>query len=288
MVAQRGPRARQSKSKGQKQPDGWPTPFPLSKDTAQIVVKYGDRSLNLGLWLDHFISWTDRDERGRRAELQPTNEIKRRKCPPLKGQINSELILKNYERWRQMLQGYVSMGFKVQDFSVQPLWRIIVGLGAESVLETSIRLHSVYGIPIIPGSAAKGLVRAYAELVLGKSSDDPELVSICGTSPNRTPLKAGKVVFFDAVPSKLPRLKLDVMNPHYGEYYRGGNVPPADYLNPVPVYFLTVEKGSIFSFAVAASDTDADLAEVAESWLRKALVDLGIGAKTTAGYGQME
>lgn len=288
MVAPSGSKAQQSKSKGQKNPDNWPTHYPLATDTAQIIVKYGDRSLNLGLWLDHFISWTDRDGRGRKAELQPTNETKRRKCPPLNRQKDNELILRYAERWLQMLQAYASMGFEVRDFSVQPLWRIVVGLGAESVLETSIRLHSIYGIPIIPGSAIKGLVRAYAELILEKSPDNPELVSICGTSPSKAPLEAGKVVFFDAVPSNLPRLKLDVMNPHYGEYYRGGNMPPADYLNPVPVYFLTVEKGSKFSFAVASSSNNANLAKEAECWLKEALIELGIGAKTTTGYGQME
>lgn len=61
---------------------------------------------------------------------------------------------------------------------------------------------------------------------------------------------SGGAVFFDAVPIQAPRLKLDVMNPHYPAYYQGKNVPPADYLSPSPVYFLTVEQGSPFLFAV--------------------------------------
>gem|GEM_PF-1066561 len=39
--------------------------------------------------------------------------------------------------------------------------RLIVGLGSTSVLETSIRLHHIYGVPYIPSSAIKGLLRAY-------------------------------------------------------------------------------------------------------------------------------
>lgn len=39
--------------------------------------------------------------------------------------------------------------------------RLIVGLGAESVLETGITLNKVYGVPVIPGSALKGLTRHY-------------------------------------------------------------------------------------------------------------------------------
>ena len=42
-----------------------------------------------------------------------------------------------------------------------PKWRLIVGLGNESVYETSITLHHIYGIPYIPGSAIKGVVRSY-------------------------------------------------------------------------------------------------------------------------------
>jgi len=46
-------------------------------------------------------------------------------------------------------------------FDVSLDWRIVIGLGGESVLETDITLHHLYGIPFIPGSALKGLTRAY-------------------------------------------------------------------------------------------------------------------------------
>ena len=39
-------------------------------------------------------------------------------------------------------------------------WRLIVGLGNESVYDTSMTLHHVYGIPYIPASAVKGVVRS--------------------------------------------------------------------------------------------------------------------------------
>lgn len=93
----------------------------------------------------------------------------------------------------------------------------------------------------------------------------------------------GRVVFFDAVPVEPPRLKVDVMNPHYGDYYQKPDVPPADYLSPAPVYFLTVEAGSRFAFAVVSRH--ADQARQAADWLVSALRDLGAGAKTSAGYG---
>jgi CRISPR-associated protein Cmr6 len=38
---------------------------------------------------------------------------------------------------------------------------LIVGLGLTSVLETSMKLHHVYGVPYLPSSAVKGVLRAY-------------------------------------------------------------------------------------------------------------------------------
>jgi len=40
-----------------------------------------------------------------------------------------------------------------------PDWRLILGIGHESVYETSITLHHIYGIPYIPGQAVKGATR---------------------------------------------------------------------------------------------------------------------------------
>lgn len=101
----------------------------------------------------------------------------------------------------------------------------------------------------------------------------------------------GRVVFFDAVPVMPPKLVVDVMNPHYGPYYqeKGKKTPPADYLSPVPVYFLAVESGSRFAFAVAARNIEgaegAPLARLACSWMKDALNTIGVGGKTSAGYG---
>jgi CRISPR-associated protein Cmr6 len=159
---------------------------------------------------------------------------------------------------------------------------VVVGLGAESVLETSIRLHRIYGFPIIPGSPLKGLARAYAKLIARVEEEDPVFQEIFGTASPEA--RAGRVIFLDAIPAT-PKveLELDVMNPHYSEYYRGRDIPPADYLNPIPIYFLTIAPGSEFLFAVISES--AELASQAEIWLRHGLMELGVGAKTTAGYG---
>ena len=140
----------------------------------------------------------------------------------------------------------------------------------------------------------------------------------------------GKVWFFDAFPLSKPEIEVDIMNPHYGDYYNSTNPePPADYLKPNPITFLTVgEKDSEenplrFQFLIGIKGTDnapigensklfkdtngepikvrskdvselvdasADtpLSAIGEAWLKKALEEHGIGAKTAVGYGYMK
>jgi CRISPR-associated protein Cmr6 len=98
--------------------------------------------------------------------------------------------------------------------------------------------------------------------------------------------RAGSVIFFDAIPLEVPKFQLDIMNPHYPNYYRTqGQNPPADWESPNPVFFLTVTE-TPYRFAIAArSEQGNRLLDFAEKWLKGALADLGIGAKTSADYG---
>ena len=50
--------------------------------------------------------------------------------------------------------------------------RLIVGLGSENVLETGIRLHHVYGLPLVPGSSLKGLAAHYCDRCWGERDQD--------------------------------------------------------------------------------------------------------------------
>ena len=89
-------------------------------------------------------------------------------------------------------------------------------------------------------------------------------------------------------PSRLSKLELDIMNPHYSQYY-AGREPPSDSQNPVPVYFLTVPPGTEFRFSIGWREPfggeDVGLGDIAKGWLVTGLTQLGVGAKTGAGYG---
>lgn len=103
----------------------------------------------------------------------------------------------------------------------------------------------------------------------------------------------GKVVFHAAYP--LPNhllhhqqntsyFELGNINSHT-QPYRQGKEYPADYHDPVPVTFLTLNKGIRFRFFLTA--LEESLLEEAKKWLVKGLLELGIGAKTRAGYGEI-
>jgi CRISPR-associated protein Cmr6 len=102
--------------------------------------------------------------------------------------------------------------------------------------------------------------------------------------------RAGGAVFSDAIPVRWPHLELDVMNPHYAEYYQGKE-PPAPWLSPRPIYFLTVAAGTEFRFAVGWrgpwDEKGRELSNLAKEWLVAGLKNLGAGAKTSAGYGYL-
>lgn len=192
-------------------------------------------------------------------------------------------------------------------------WRMVQGLGLESVYETSMTLHHVYGIPYIPASALKGVVRSWIITNAYESKEeaalsDPRFCDWFGCpgelviddkdgkrrrhASHYKEARRGKLVFFDTYPLKAPQIKTDVMNPHYGPYYsdKTGNTPPADYHNPVPVFFLTVEE-TPFRFILGADKETLGQSlknKTIFDWLKDALTNHGIGAKTAVGYGYMK
>jgi CRISPR type III-B/RAMP module RAMP protein Cmr6 len=173
----------------------------------------------------------------------------------------------------------------------EPEWRIAAGLGSTAnAHEISLALHGTYGWPVLPGSALKGLAAAWAVASGTAEADDigrvlgtPRLDVATGQDAAR-----GTVCFLDGIPAGEPvAVEPDVLTPHVKPYYdgiaAGKPVPPAEYHNPVPVIFLTV-RGSFFVDLHGDSRGDT---EKAADWLIEAGDDLGVGAKTAAGYGYL-
>ena len=154
-------------------------------------------------------------------------------------------------------------------------------------------LHPLYGFAYIPGTAIKGLARAYATTVAKAAADDIEAVFGPDNIAADEPGAAGAVVFYEAWPTRWPRLEVDIVNNHHRDYYEAINDAPAeDWEAPNPVNFLTVRRGTEFEFAIAARRKDdagaARWVELARGWVDGGLQWLGAGAKTNAGYGRFE
>ena len=176
---------------------------------------------------------------------------------------------------------------------------LITGLGQTHPSETGVALDRNIGIPYIPSSSIKGVVRfafILSRFLEGKIDEDGKMdldefekfIEIFGVGGERDIEDSkGGVIFLDAYPSSVPELKVDIMNPHYGEYYVDdiNKTPPADYLSPVPIKFLTVKRGTEFVFRFVVKE---GIADIALDTLKKAITQEGVGAKTALGYGLFE
>lgn len=212
-----------------------------------------------------------------------------------------------FARWE------ATLGAKGNAFTGTTAGPLTLHLARASALENAgICLHRIYGFTFLPGTGLKGLARAFAETVWLDSLPDAEkaagwrkIEAVFGWAPGSDLIDgkskawkpadalppavsatAGSVIFHDAWPEKWPRLVTDILNSHHPKYYQDGQ-PPGDWEDPIPVYFLSVEPGTKFRFAVAPrrSDADPELAKLARAWLIGGLTQLGAGAKTASGYG---
>lgn len=171
-----------------------------------------------------------------------------------------------------------------QAFTARTQGRLVAGTGRSHPIEVGLAWHHTLGVPHLPGSGFKGIVREWAEGWLDKEIDQELVNKLLGRQE-----EVGAVVFLDALPTRPVKLAADVMTPHYGDYYQdnSGNTPPGDWLSPTPIPFLTVADDQEFLFAVVPADpTHNSLCGQAMVWLQDALADLGAGAKTAAGYGR--
>lgn len=210
-------------------------------------------------------------------------------------------------------------GERHANFTASPEWRMVIGIsgGGTSVYETGMTLHHVYGIPYIPSSSLKGIVRSWLILELFGGDEDlaknNELFAdLFGSDDKGYREQQGNIIFMDAYPLEKPKLEVDIMNPHYQHWYAEGQ-QPHDAGKPIPIPFLTVAHPTKFQIILGAVkdircqesftntahfkifipensglSSKSSLLEIAAYWTKQALTERGIGAKTAVGYGYMK
>lgn len=242
-----------------------------------------EKATNAGLWFDKYIEDQNREDTKKRDALIEAVTL----LPP------PDTYRAFYEQWKETLERY---GAKTRTGKVKG--RMVVGLGDESVLETSITLHHIYGVPYIPGSALKGLAASYARHQLGDAwkEDSNAYTVVFGKTDD-----AGFITFFDAfyMPDSAQQgegagkreqmLFPDVITIHHPAYYQNKDNAPADWDSPTPVSFLSATGSYLIALAAPelASPQREQWIEHTFSILEHALATMGIGAKTSSGYGRM-
>lgn len=284
--------------------------YPLPPRTVTALGKIGGKVTNPGLLFERYVpDWGNAPTSQDKSDWKKAGLIAARDHAP-----DKELVTACKTRWEKVIEQSHAKSFRMKTD-----WRFIAGLGRKGSLEVGFTFHR-HGFAMLPGSSVKGIARAWGLLTIagylkpedfkeGRLNELDEALSMDdeknflsafekfeGWQSARqlaedfrtifgTTGAAGGAVFFDGMPTQLPKLELDIMNPHFGDYY-SEKQPPTDWQNPIPVFFLAVAKDQEFIFAVGwRGNLNGDLRDKAEEWLRDGLTDLGAGAKTNAGYG---
>lgn len=186
----------------------------------------------------------------------------------------------------------------------------VSGLGLSHPVENGFTWHHTLGVPYLPASGVKGLLRGWVEAWMTHQDEDKHKTMTqrwfgMAKGSDSVADHAGGLIFFDALPTAPVQLVTEIMTPHAGKWYeQGGDIAsvadyadkaPADWHSPVPVPFLAVGRGASFRFMIAPRLTgDAAVDALARQDCRDAMAQLalalewmGAGAKTATGYGRM-
>ena len=156
---------------------------------------------------------------------------------------------------------------------------------SEKEIKLGFTLDYVTGLPIIPGSTVKGIIRNafenYSEFVSGLLNN----VEITELTKKIFEEGTEKIVFFDAIPVKANKdeklFGQDNITPHHPNLLK----------NPIPLTMLKVMPEVVYMFRFGFDKwnnfggIDSDALKDA---FEQIILTLGVGAKTNVGYGTME
>jgi CRISPR-associated protein Cmr6 len=280
--------------------------YPLNKEQNQLINNFSNG--NFSLWYNKYVLLSD-DKSFKASDLNGKTDkaVNLYKDQFERMKKGSEKLLKNKHIQQIDFCRKFSEKSSLECTSVHAKLKspLVVGIGQTHPNEISMTFDRNIGVPYIPSSSIKGVAR-FAFILSQILNDDytinerfenkeeidldelGDFVKLFGgenkVKTDKTESFKGGVIFLDAYPADLPFLKVDIMNPHYGEYYKDekGIIPPADYLTPVPIKFLTVKEGAEYVFRIVGNKEFIGQAKEA---LKKAITEEGVGAKTALGYG---
>lgn len=147
-----------------------PNKLPLPQATSEAFEKQGRSCQNVGLIFSRYLRfgadtnkwemteyWHQNGRPKKRSSKLWNFEQIRDQQSRLADQWTGSPMNKAVIRWQQTVKSQQAMPFKLT-----PEWRFAVGMGEKTALENGLTFHRIYGFPIIPGSALKGVARAVA------------------------------------------------------------------------------------------------------------------------------
>ncbi len=256
-----------------------------------------DQEMHAGLWYDKFCNqWS---ARWSLSSSEGNNNPKQNWLTTLDGKwVGQQTMLEEWDTRQQQIVEARGGG----SFLAYPTSRFVTGLGRNHPVENGFTFHPSLGVPYIPGTGLKGVLRSWLTFCLKATENanherrpielpfqeisEESIDRMLGQSSHR-----GSILFLDALPLQPVRLECDIMTPHVGPYYQSGE-PPADWHKPVPVPYLTAaaDSGTSFRFSILPvnphnQQSQEDLKLVLQQ-LQQALLWIGVGAKTAAGHGR--
>lgn len=256
---------------------------------------------NVGLFFGRFYDGFQSDWSIERASKKSFIERTARLASQREHEEYAQKLAQRQERLCQSLGGVC--------MTLQTTGPFVTGSGISHPVENGFTFHPTLGLPYLPASGVKGLLRGWVETWMEHAdaqARDALIADWFGYSAQSAneASAAGNLVFFDALPVGLTSMACDIMTPHMGGWYEKGDginaanfaqVAPGDWHSPVPVPFLVVQSGVKFLWGIAprlsgdaASDAQRrEQARQALAQLKLALEWVGAGAKTAVGYGRM-
>lgn len=262
--------------------------------------------VNFSLYSPRMIVW-EKNKKGEfkfDSESMARLEEKSRSC----FQNTDKLLKERNSKQAEYFKFLKEQKLNTFEFSVKLTSPFVTGLGSGHPTETGMILDRNTGVPYIPASSIKGVcLLAYAINIAKKGMADEKgnitlegmkkIEELFGTQDeNAKEKKRGQLVFLDAFPDAIPKLTVDIMNPHFGRYYDGTNKQPVETESPVPIKFLTVKEGVVFTFRCyflplgegKRESEKSDISEEVNAIFKTAFETVGFGGKTSIGYGRFK
>lgn len=233
------------------------------------------------LWGKHDITYEVRGQQRQERELKCENKVSAL-TDATRLSTRDKLCMKALVTRQSLLARSTPDLLRLEAATVAPF---TTGLGNEHPLENGFAFLNPYGLPYLPGSGVKGVMRQAARelasgewgdahgwsaeksyvLPVGKESKESVALSMLDvlfgleSADGDTTHVRGALSFWDVIPQiEGNSLAVEIMTPHQSHYYQqkcerkaGDSTSPHDSGQPTPISFLTVPPGSRFAFHVA-------------------------------------